>query len=606
MIKFKYVTMRNFLSIGNITQVVKLDRQSLTLVLGENLDLGGDDSGNRNGVGKTALGNAISYALYGAAISNIKKDNLINNINEKNMLVTFEYTKNGHKYRIERGRKPNVLRYFVDDAEVKDENNEAQGDSRETQDQIERDLGFSHEMFKHIIMLNTYTPPFLSLPVGDQRVIIEQLLGVTQLSEKANRLKEINRITKEKISEEQIRIEAVKTSNKKIQDTIQSLRQKQNEWSKNLGQEIESLGQQISRYEDVDIAAEIETHKNLVLFKEYERQKKEYERNIVRLKADENRLSPEMDKLEADYNQAKEQRCHACGQALHDDLSQTMLEKIEEDICKVGAALAHSVAELARQETELMNLKVIVNPGSTIYKTIDEAYNHKTSLEKMVEKLTRLAEEPDRYEDQIVELESKGIQEVSFDQINQLNTRKEHQDFLIKLLTSKDSFVRKKIIDQNLAYLNARLSHYTEQNGLPHTVKFQNDLSVDITHLGKDLDFDNLSRGERNRLILALSWAFRDVYESLYLPINLMLIDEIIDNGTDASGVELSMSMLKQMTRERNKSVFLISHRDELVGRVNSILKVVKENSYTRYEGGEDTDDIEGLAKETPKQEQSR
>jgi DNA repair exonuclease SbcCD ATPase subunit len=154
---------------------------------------------------------------------------------------------------------------------------------------------------------------------------------------------------------------------------------------------------------------------------------------------------------------------------------------------------------------------------------------------------------------------------------------------LLKLLTSKDSFIRKKIIEQNLSYLNTRLTYYLDKIGLPHTVTFQNDLSVEITQLGQDLDFDNLSRGERTRLILGLSWSFRDVWESLYQPINLLFIDELIDNGLDTNGVENSLGLLKHMSRERQKSIWLVSHRDELAGRVENILKVVKENGFTSY-----------------------
>ena len=112
---------------------------------------------------------------------------------------------------------------------------------------------------------------------------------------------------------------------------------------------------------------------------------------------------------------------------------------------------------------------------------------------------------------------------------------------------------------------------------------FQNDLTVSIEELGRELDFDNLSRGERNRLILSMSWAFRDVFESLYQPINLLFIDEMIDNGLDTQGVENALALLKQMSRERHKSIWLVSHRDELAGRVENILKVVKENGFTSY-----------------------
>ena len=153
----------------------------------------------------------------------------------------------------------------------------------------------------------------------------------------------------------------------------------------------------------------------------------------------------------------------------------------------------------------------------------------------------------------------------------------------MKLLTNKDSFVRKRIIDQNLAYLNVRLGSYLQAIGLPHEVKFLNDLNVEITELGRELDFHNLSRGEMNRVVLSLSWAFRDVWESLYMPINLLFIDELMDNGFDMSGTEKTLAILKKISRERNKSIFLVSHKDELIGRVDNILRVVKTNGFTEY-----------------------
>ena len=84
MIRIKDLTVKNFMSVGNQTQAVNFDREQLTLVLGENLDQGGDDNGSRNGTGKTTIVNALSFALYGQALTNIKKDNLINKINNKN------------------------------------------------------------------------------------------------------------------------------------------------------------------------------------------------------------------------------------------------------------------------------------------------------------------------------------------------------------------------------------------------------------------------------------------------------------------------------------------------------------------------------------------
>ena len=209
MLKLKNISAKNFMSVGAQTQAVNLNTGELTLVLGHNLDQGGD--GSRNGTGKTTIVNALSYALYGEALTNIKRDNLINKTNGKQMMVTVEFEKDGVDYRIERGRKPNVLRLFTDGEENKDDD-DAQGDSRETQKFIEKIIGFPHEMFKQLIALNTYTEPFLSLRANDQRAMIEQLLGITELSEKADILKELLKQTKDSIKEEEIRIDAVRNS----------------------------------------------------------------------------------------------------------------------------------------------------------------------------------------------------------------------------------------------------------------------------------------------------------------------------------------------------------------------------------------------------------
>jgi len=244
MIQIKNLTVRNFMSVGNATQGIDFDRSDLTLVLGENLDLGGD--GSRNGTGKTTIINALSYALYGNALSNIRKDNLVNKTNGKNMLVSLDFSVNGKQYKIERGRKPNVLKFFVNDEEQSAEDN-AQGDSRETQDAIERTLGLSHDMFKHILALNTYTEPFLSLKANDQRTIIEQLLGITMLSERADRIKEINKETKDAITQEEFRIRAVQEANKRIEEQIESLKRRQGLWVTKHEEETTKIEAALSR-----------------------------------------------------------------------------------------------------------------------------------------------------------------------------------------------------------------------------------------------------------------------------------------------------------------------------------------------------------------------
>ena len=592
MIKINNLTVRNFMSVGNQTQAIDFDRGQLTLVLGENLDLGGDDSGARNGTGKTTIINGLSYAIYGQALTNIKRDNLINKINCKGMLCTVTFEKDGIKYHIERGRKPNLLRFSINDQEQElVDLDESQGDSRETQKAIEEVFGMKHEMFKHLIALNTYTEPFLSMKAADQRAIIEQLLGITILSEKAEALKEAIKISKDSIATENTRIETVKASNERIQQSIESLIRKQRMWEEQKETALTNLLKSIDRLSDIDIDVEIANQRALVEWSKNNKDKNSLVSLIAKQMSAVEKEQRTLEKLEKELVALAEHKCHSCGQDIHDEKYETMMSG---KVKQVTESKDHVVA----QEKELSDLKealdllgVLGMCPEVIYDSLEQALNHKNSFDGLERELTIKTAEENPYDDQIIELKETAVQEIDWNGLNEIVRVKDHQEFLHKLLTNKDSFVRKRIIDQNLAFLNQRLTYYLDKIGLPHTVEFQNDLTVIITQLGQDLDFDNLSRGERNRLILSLSWAFRDVWENLYTSINLLFIDELVDSGMDASGVESSIAVLKRMTRERDKNVFLISHRDDLTSRVNHVLKVIKENGFTSY-----SNDIEIVA----------
>lgn len=681
----KNITLRNFLSIGAVTQAVNFDSKELTLILGENLDLGGD--GARNGTGKTTLIQGLTYVLFGTPINQIRKDNLINRTNAKNMLVTLEYTSNGVDYKIERGRRPNVLKFYINGEEQKEDENSAQGENKDTQKEIERTMGMTSDMFKHIVALNTYSAPFLSLPGGDQRKIIEQLLGITLLSEKAEMIKEKIKANKDAIQAEDFRIKAVEEANKRVQEQIDALKRRQNLWVKQYDASLAKLVADYEELSQIDIESELQLHRELNQWIEKKKQKdtcdalvarqvawkqkqdkdvlslrarvdamshididselqshhdlKIYEsnkveldninKNIIRLEASLKKDQALVTKLEAEIQTLEENKCYACGQDFHDEnhitvitgkrellsaavaeLTQTQndLEKNKNSIFVLGEkptthykteaeAIRHS-SEIERIQNQIADKLNETDPYAeqiaeqctfddlgprpiTHYNTEAEAIEHKSVVAALISQIEKKAEETDPYHEQIIDMEKKALQEISFDKINELTKYGDHLKFLQDLLTSKDSFVRKKIIDQNLSYLNSRLTNYLDKIGLPHTVVFKNDLSVEITELGRELDFDNLSRGERNRLILGLSFAFRDVWENLYYPINTIFIDELIDSGMDTVGVENSMAILKDMARRRSKSIWLVSHREELAGRVPQVLKVVKENGFTSY-----------------------
>lgn len=585
MLKIKNVTMRNFMSCGSVAQAVNLEKNGLTLVLGENLDLGGN--GSRNGVGKTTLINAISYGLYGQAISNIKRENLINKINGKNMMVSVDFEVNGHRYRIERGRKPTFFRYIVDDAHVNSQDtDESQGESKDTQAEIDRLLGMSHSLFKHIVALNTYTEPFLNLGAAKQRDLIEELLGITLLSQKAENLKELIKSTKLEIEQEEFKIRTIKTSNEKIRNTISEFQNKVLQWEAKHQQELETLVVAIQSLEHLDIESELASHKDKELFNDLKKSVDQLTRELNTKQKHISQLESQLNALIAQYDRANEgKQCPMCNQGVkghnHEKIINDLVGRIAELDTQVTSD--KSDADAIRDKLRELNSAIeSMGKPSTFYPTLKEALEHKNTVEGLRRDLDREREFTNPYEEQAQSL-TDTLQEVSYDNLNRAVRDREHQEFLLKLLTNKDSFIRKRIVDQNLSYLNKRLGEYLDRLGLPHQIKFLNDLSTEITLLGQDLDFDNLSRGERTRLILGLSMAFRDIFENTNTAIDLIFVDELLDNGMDAAGLEGAIAILKKMERERGKNVFVISHREELITRVSNVLTVVKENGFTNF-----------------------
>jgi len=683
MITLKNITLRNFLSIGQVTQAVDFDKKDLTLILGENLDLGGD--GARNGTGKTTLIQGLSYALFGVPINDIRKDNLVNRTNGKAMMVTLEFNVNGTEYKIERGRKPNILKFYVNNVQEKGSEDQ-QGENKETQAAIERVLNMTPEMFRHIVVLNTYSQPFLALKNNEQKDIIEQLLGITLLSEKAEVVKELIRNSKDDIQQEEFRVKAIEEANKRVKEQIDAIKRRQTLWLKKHDEDLANYALEYDELLKIDIDSELLAHKDLVVWNKQKEQQDTYNALLARSTAWQQKhdtdvsaahkaylLKNEYDieselkawsdlkewladdaeqksiatiidtqtksiakekklieKLVREVKELEDHKCYACGQDFHDDKHEqvtkektALLESSRAELLQLETSLTNNKslvkelgskpkpsykteAEAIRHSGDVANLKKVwedkkqeSNPFSeqlneltpvtlgpqpvTHYDTEREAVEHRGKVSAILQQIQTKAEETDPYAEQVSDMESQALQAIDFEAINKLTKTMEHQKFLLDLLTSKDSFVRKKIIDQNLSYLNARLTHYLDKIGLPHNVIFKNDLQVEITELGRELDFDNLSRGERNRLILGLSFAFRDVWENLYAPINTLFIDELIDSGLDTQGVENSLAILKDMSRRRHKSIWLVSHREELAGRVPNVLKVVKENGFTSY-----------------------
>lgn len=710
MLTIKRITMRNFFSFGNAPQELEFQGRDISLVLGQNNDVvveGGDSTGRRNGVGKSAIIQGLVYGLYGKSVGNdIKIPNLVNKTNTKQCEVIIEFEKDGNEYRIERGRSPTYFNFLsLKDGIVVDD--DSRGEKKDTQEELNEILGISQTLFEHIVVLNANVDPFLSLSAQKQRDMIEELLGITQLTEKAELLKDMQKYSKKTAEQEKFKIDTLISSNERIEKSIENLQTQANNFESTKLQTIDSLKAKLLEFEyaekfgfselyanakvmedaiehnnkrsvlenrltsliqkreqydvqlqsnkslvlnkinelkSIDISSELSLHEELDVWNQLEgilktnTSTKMFKEQAIRqsgvelerLKAS---LSKENDKLKT----VQDSKCPMCNSTLENDHNHSdMVTKINDTISDIESQILSVEYAISIAYEELDGIEIFEMPPKPVtkYKTISEAKLHEhmlaentakyeaedvniydeelistyTELEGMElkeydvvfsthevqqlemtykslkEQLQREENTNNPYFNQIETLKNDSLQAIDYGLYNEMEKLATHQDFLVKLLLNKDSYIRKMIIEQNISFLNTRLHFYIEQCDSEHSVKFMNDLSVEITLNDQLYDYKQLSRGERTRVNIALSLAFRDAYESLYQQINILFCDEYIDVGLDTSGVNRIWSIFSDFAVIQNKNVFVISHREELLSKTDNILKIVKEDGFSTLE----------------------
>lgn len=704
MLLFERLIVKNFFSFGNVPQEFDFRETDIALVLGKNNDAQQMGEGeSRNGVGKSSLLQALCYALYGKSIDNsIKVVNLVNKTNAKNMEVELHFSKDGKYYHVMRGRSPQYFHFYEVTEDGDKITDDTRGESDSTQEELDEVLKMSQALFEQIVVQNTTVEPFLKLTATKQRDMIEELLGLTELTEKAQRLKDMAKESKRMAEQEKLRNDTISVSNDKILSTISFMKESSTDFENKKANTISTIQKNLSDFDGIDlddmmkqavelerilnhnkdreklvahivllsnkkdaydtiiknkkntimqninelkvldIDAELELHAFNASVLEVDKQRQIALNGLTVLKGDLQKLNSNalliksrMQSLQRSLVEMQESTCPTCKQEvpcsddhlkriasttddiarLQDELDTNAVlvkEKEEEyashvvpDVPEKKSTYYSSESEAKLHQHKLNELQASYDaPEENPYtKDIDEAllvldqceelpvpeiqYStsevqtlvfQKTNLE---DSLVKAQNDVNPYTVQIELLSSTGLQEVNYDEYNRLMKNADHEEFLSKLLMNKDSHVRKCIIDQSIPFLNSRLDTYITASGSQHEVQFQSDLSVSILHMGRDYDFSQLSRGERFRVIIALNNAFRDTYESLHQPINLIIVDELIDNGLDSSGVECAWRTLYDMAVCRNKNVLVVSHREELLSKAENIIMVERTDGFS-------------------------
>jgi DNA repair exonuclease SbcCD ATPase subunit len=572
MIKFSSVSLRNFLSYGNNTTVIELDKVGTTLIIGEDLDNTTNGQG-ANGVGKSSIINAIAYAVYDKPISNISKDNLVNNINKKNMEVAVNFTTpNGKQYTVKRTRKMkagaagNAVYVYEDGKDITPDS------VSNANDLIVKIIGIPYELFVRIVVFSASHTPFLDLPAtshyaANQRDIIEELFGLTMLTSKAEMLKEIIKDTESRLATNQAKIEALEAERERYETQLESAKKRVLSWERQNDETIAELETKLAAVGDVDVEEQQKLHAAL------KEAKKSLQEALEKQRATETAiksLKKQQKSLSDNLTHLRDDKCPYCLQGFS---SNDKLEETENELMLVADQLSTLSSEAEAIEAQISTLSHTHNElkSKITFSNLEELLNTKNQSATIVAKIEELKNAINPYIEPLDELNNMAVEPVSYDEINKITKEVEHQKFLLKLLTKKDSFVRKALLNKNIPFLNQKLAGYLTILGLPHKVEFTHEMTASISQFGHELDFGNLSAGQRARVNLALSFAFRDVLQNMHTKVNVCMLDEALDHGLDTVGVQSAIKMLKRKARDEGLSMFVITHRDVDVSFDNTL-----------------------------------
>lgn len=570
-LQFLGLRLRNFMSFGNCYTDIDLTAEGTILINGENIDNGG-----ANGVGKTTIINAICYALYNNPFDKISLKRLINNTNgEKDTLmeVSLRFLKGDKEYEIYRcrGSETNI--------EISCDGQDITLDSvTENDKMVVEIIGYSYELFTNVIVFAGGMEPFLLKSVGDQRKLIEELFNITILSEKAKTLKEKIKITEGDINIQEAVIReqqnAVARYNKQVADAEARILK----WEEDKETSIAKIKAQLESIDGIDFEAEKARHEELKITSDgvkILRQLSQASEKKVR------EAITKCSKIGKELEHLRDSKCPYCLQQFADAGAKIAeLEKQEE-------ALIAEIDELKKEFEETdANLKA----AEELEKQIKESIEHpnldallkiRTDAEVLRDKLKQTEASTNPHLEAFEALLTESVKETNTKKLDELKTLLEHQQFMLKLLTDKNSFLRRSIINETIPFLNDRLNYYTSELGLPHLVNFADDMSCTVSEYGRELDFGNLSNGEKKRVNIAMSLAFRDVLHHLHGRANCMFIDELDGGALDLPGVDSIIRVLKKKSRDDNLAIWIISHRPEMGGRFDTEITVRKENGFS-------------------------
>jgi DNA repair exonuclease SbcCD ATPase subunit len=566
MIVFKKIRWKNFLSTGNIFTEIELNKSATTLIVGE------------NGAGKSTLLDALSFALFNKPFRKINKPLLLNSITKKDLVVEIEFSIGSNNYKIVRGIKPNVFEVYQNGALLNQS-----ADSKDYQDILEKQiLKINFKSFCQVVVLGSASfVPFMSLPTGQRREIIEDLLDLQIFTS-------MNTILKQKIAtntEDLIKQEANKTIvEEKMKLVKKHLIEIQNNNEKIINEKNERIGQTNIQINELDDE-----------YWKLENKRKDLEEKMV----DEKELASSMKKLtalkhkfEAHLSSQKEQikfftdhdNCPTCKQEINETFKCDMVQNNQERVKELNDNLevvAKNYVETNDKINEIMSVQSEIN-------------NTKMDIHKLTTRISSLIEYRTQLENEINTIQ-KIVKEDNSDQLNKLVDEFKEAEIVLGELHDlkqtyqavsvllKDGGIKAKIIKQYIPIINKLINKYLSSMDFFVQFELNEEFNETIKSRFRDeFSYASFSEGEKMRINLAILFAWRAVAKLRNsISTNILIMDEVMDSSLDSNGTEEFMKVLTQLAIDTN--TFIISHKtDQFYDKFTSVIKFEKHKNFSK------------------------
>ena len=568
MIKFKRVRYKNFLSTGQQFIEIELDKSSTTLVVGE------------NGAGKSTMLDALCFGLFQRPFRNIKKDQLINSINEKECIVEVEFTVGQKDYKIIRGIKPNTFEIWCDGDML---NQDAA--QRDYQKHLEQQiLKLNFRSFTQVVILgNASFVPFMQLRARHRRQVVEEILDIEIFSKMNLLFREKQKNQDELIKQTDFNYQLVDNKIDDKKKYIDDISNRSKDLADSKKAELNKSITDIANYEEdikkvrVDIAG---LQKEVIDEAKVNDKHKKLHNMEAKLENTCNKHKKDLSFFQSHDD------CPTCQQSIDEAFKSTMISKKAEKVQELEIALGQIETEIKTSE---MKLDTINNIMVTIREKELLINRYETSIEEIKKQTIRLGQEIAELQDEKVSTsEQTGELNQLRERITELEKDKlDQKNEMVYIDTARhlmqDTGIKTKIIKQYLPIMNQLINKNLADMDFFVNFSLDEEFNETIKSRHRDeFNYHSFSEGEKLRIDLAILFTWREIAKlKNSTNTNLLILDEIFDSSLDSSGTDEFMRIL--YTTMAKENVFVISHKgDTLIDKFPRVMKFEKHKNFTR------------------------